>query len=365
MSLDPTATRLLIYGAYGYSGRLVVREALDAGLRPVLAGRDARPLTEMAQRHGLAWRAVSLDDPAALDAALDGLRVVLHCAGPFVHTSRPMADACLRARVHYLDITGEIPVFEAIAARDGEARERGIVLLPGTGFDVVPSDCLAAHLARRLPGADRLALAFRSSGSISRGTAATMAENAGAGGAVRRDGRIVPVPAAWRTRRIDFGNGGPSLAVTIPWGDVSTAWHSTGIPNIEVYVAVTPALRRALVVSRWLGSLLSSGPVRRWLVRRARARPPGPGEARRARGESRFWGEVRDPGGRTASARMVTPDGYTLTARTAVASALRVLAGDVAPGFQTPSRAFGADFILEQRDVRREDLASVSPPPNA
>ena len=351
------STPLLVYGAYGYTGTLVVREALAAGLRPVLAGRDPRALATVAAEHGLQHRAASLDDAGALDAALHGIRVVLHCAGPFVHTARPMVDACLRRGVHYLDVTGEIAVFEAVAARDAEARARGVTLLPGVGFDVVPSDCLAAHLARRVPGATHLALAFRGLGGVSRGTAATMAENAGAGGAVRRAGRIVPVPAAWHTRHIDFGDGTPALAVTIPWGDVSTAWHSTGIPNVEVYMAMTPGMRRGRMVSRWLGWLLSAGPVRRQLVARARARKPGPSDASRARGESRLWGEVRDASGRTAVSRLTAPEGYTLTARTAVASARHVLAGGVRAGFQTPSRAFGPDFILTQEGVRREDVA--------
>jgi short subunit dehydrogenase-like uncharacterized protein len=134
------ATPLLIYGAYGYTGRLVVSEARAAGLRPVLAGRDASALAAMAGPLGLDHRATSLDDQGGLDTALEGARVVLHCAGPFVQTSRAMVDACLRRGVHYLDVTGELAVFEAIAARDAEARACGVTLLPGVGFDVVPSD---------------------------------------------------------------------------------------------------------------------------------------------------------------------------------------------------------------------------------
>ncbi len=352
----PDSTALLVYGAYGYTGALVVKEAIARGLRPVLAGRDSVALSAVAKPFGLVERAASLDDPRALDSTLDGVRVVLHCAGPFIHTSAPMVDACLRRGVHYLDVTGELGVFEAIAARDAEARARGVTLLPGVGFDVVPSDCLAAHLARRLPGATHLALAFRGPRGISRGTATTIAENAGSGGAVRRDGRIVSVPAAWRTREVDFGDGRRDLVVTIPWGDVSTAWHSTGIPNVEVYMAMTAAMRRALVISRWLGWLLSAGPVRRWLVARARARKSGPSDASRARGESRLWGEARDAHGHSVVSRLVAPEAYTLTARTAVEAAIRVLGGGVGVGFQTPSRAFGADFILGLAGVVREDV---------
>lgn len=351
-----SSTPLLIYGAYGYTGELIVREALAAGLSPVLSGRDPAALAALAASTGLEWRSAALADPSALDAALAGMRVVLHCAGPFIHTSRPMVDACLRTGVHYLDITGEISVFEALAARAGAARDAGVTLLPGVGFDVVPSDCLAAHLARQMAGATQLTLAFRSVGGISRGTATTMAEGAGMGGAVRRGGQIVAVPPAWRSRMVDFGNGRATLAVTIPWGDVSTAYYSTGIPDIAVYMAMTPSMHRALRLSRWLAPFLRFGPVRRRLVARAQARAPGPGLKSRERGECRLWGEVRDASGATAAARLVTPEGYTLTARTAVAAARRVLAGGIGLGYLTPSLAFGADFILEQRDVKREDL---------
>jgi short subunit dehydrogenase-like uncharacterized protein len=345
---------LLIYGATGYTGRLILTRCLARGLRPVLAGRS-EAVRELARSHGLPATVVGLDDPAALAGALAGVTVVLHCAGPFSRTSSPMADACLAAGAHYLDITGEIGVFEALAARNAEARGRGVMLLPGTGFDVVPSDCLALHLKQRLPGASRLILAFQSTGGLSRGTATTMVENISRGGAVRREGRIVPVPAGWKTIQVDLGRG-PVPVTTIPWGDVATAWYSTGIPEIEVYARSTAAQRFGLVASRYLGPLLSSGPVQGLLKRRIRSGAPGPDPAARARGGSVIYGEVTDLKGRIARARLRGPEGYTMTAHTAVAAAERVLAGGATPGFRTPSLAFGADFILGIEGVAREDL---------
>ena len=330
-------------------------EALASGLRPTLAGRDADAVRAQAESVGLQWRAAKIDDPATLDAALEGAAVVLHCAGPFVRTWRAMSDACLRRHAHYLDITGEIAVFEGLAGRDAEARAAGIMLLPGVGFDVVPSDCLAAHLARRVPNAVRLALAFRALGGASRGTLSTMVENLGAPGAVRRDGKIVPVPQAWRTRKIDFGDGQLRDATTIPWGDVSTAFHSTGIPNIEVYMSMRPALRRAAIASRWLGPLLRSGVVRRTLAARVRRGPPGPSDAERARGVSLLWGEAVALNGQRAEARLRGASGYALTAQTAVHLAAKALGGQARVGFQTPSRAYGADVILGISGVTRTD----------
>ncbi len=352
--MSGTSRSIVLYGVTGYTGELVLDECLAAGVRPVLAGRNADSVRALAAPRGLEWRAASLDDARALDAVLAGAAVVIHCAGPFARTSRAMADACLRNHVHYLDITGEIAVFEALAARDAEARAAGVMLMPGAGFDVVPSDCLAAHLKRRLPTATSLSLAFHGGTGLSRGTATTMAENAGGPGAVRRGGRIVTVPPAWRTRVIDFGDK-TRLTATIPWGDVSTAFYSTGIPNIEVFTAMPPSTVRFLRVSRYLAPILRTSWMRRRLVAAIKNRPAGPSADARARAVARLWGEVRDDTGNVAVSLLQTPDGYTLTAKTAVLAAQTIAGGGAVPGFQTPSRAFGADFILKIPGCVRTD----------
>jgi short subunit dehydrogenase-like uncharacterized protein len=345
---------LLIYGVNGYTGRLILPVAIARGLRPIVAGRDVAAVQALAALHGLEARIASLDDATALDAALRGVTVVLHCAGPFSRTSRPMVDACLRAGAHYLDITGEVDVFEACAARDAEAKSRGVMLLPGTGFDVVPSDCLAAHLARRMPDAVSLALGFRGIGGLSRGTALTMAEGMGRPGVIRRNGRITPVPPGYHTRTIDFGDG-PRLSVTIPWGDVSTAYHSTGIPNVRVYMSIHPRQLRSLRVARWFGWLLRTPWMQEKLRARVKAGPAGPSDEARARGASLLWGEATNAAGERVVSRLRGPDGYSLTADTAVRCAMRALAGEAPVGFQTPSKAYGAEFVLEAEGVTRED----------
>jgi short subunit dehydrogenase-like uncharacterized protein len=346
---------LLLYGATGYTGALIARIAAERGLRPILAGRQRATVAAVAAPLGLEYRVLALEDAAALDAALADTCAVLHCAGPFAHTSRPMANACLRTGTHYLDITGEIAVFEALAARDAEARAAGIMLLPGVGFDVVPSDCLAAHLKRRLPEATYLALAFQALGRVSRGTANTAVENLGRGGMVRHGGKLVTVPAAYKTRPIDLGRG-TVMASAIPWGDVSTAFYSTGIPNIEVYTVLSATARRLLAASGYLRPLLGSYAAQRLLKQLVRGQPPGPSDAERERGLSLLWGEVTDGQGGRCVSRLRAPEGYTLTALTALAIAEKTLAGYAPAGFQTPSRAFGADLILDIPGVTREDV---------
>ena len=349
-------TRFLLYGANGYVGEAAARLAVAQGLRPVLAGRDAAKIAPLAQALGLEHRAFALEDAAALDRAVGEVPAVLHLAGPYKFTAAPMVDACLRAGVHYLDITGEIPVFEAIAARDAEAKARKVMLLPAVGFDVVPTDCLAAHLKRRLPSATRLALAFRSLGraGLPPGTQHTMIELLPFGDRVRKGGRLVVPERGVKTRLLDFGQG-PVEGMRFTWGDVFTAYHTTGIPDIEVYTVLPAAMRKQMAMMKRLRPLFRFAPLRALLHRGVR---PGPTAEARATVVTHVWGEVADAQGRTAVSRLHGPEaGLVWTTRAALAVVRKVLAGNVAPGFQTPARAYGPDLVLECEGVTREDAA--------
>lgn len=336
---------LLIYGANGYTGALIAERAAGKGIAAFLGGRDAAAVNGLAARLGLPARVFGLEDPGAAAAALRGVTVVLNCAGPFSRTAPALVDACLRARAHYVDITGELDVIEALAARDGDARAGGITVLPAAGFDVVPSDCLAAEAKHRLPSATHLALAFLAKTRLSRGTATTSIENMNGRGAVRRDGRITPVPSGWKTRAIDFGDG-PRKAITIPWGDVASAYHTTGIPNIEVYVAVPTLLRVGLRLMRWGGPALASAPLQRLFKARVRRGPAGPNAEQRARGACHLWAEARDEAGHSIELRLRTPEAYELTTWTALELAERAGRGELPIGFQTPARACGRELVL-------------------
>lgn len=344
----------LIYGANGYTGELIAREAARRGMRPILAGRKRAAIKALADELDLDHRVFGLDAPKAIEAGLQDCVVVLHCAGPFSRTAKPMLDACLLAHTHYLDITGEIAAFERAAACDAIAKMARVMLLPGVGFDVVPTDCLAAELKSRLPSATQLTLAFRGLGRTSRGTTLTALEGMSTGGMVRRAGKLIAVPAAWKTRRIDFGDGhGPIATMTVPWGDVSTAYYTTGIPNIEVYMAFKPWFRRLVKSSRYFNWLLGSAPIQNYLKSQIKAMPPGPTAAQRARSTSYVWGEVRDDAGHMITARFKAPDGYTLTVLTALAIVDQALGGRAPIGFQTPATAYGSELIFTVEGVTR------------
>jgi saccharopine dehydrogenase (NAD+, L-lysine-forming) len=325
----------MIYGANGYTGELVARLAVARGERPILAGRDASAVGALAAELGLEARSADLREVGSI---LHGVRAVAHCAGPFRETSAAMVAACLDAGIHYADVTGEIEVFEEVFARHDDAVAAGVVLLPGIGFDVVPTDCLAATLAAALPSAITLELAFVAGGGMSRGTAKTGLAGAAGGGRVRRGGQLVPVPAGQPRRRVPFPSGERAVAA-IRWGDLVTAARSTGIGDITTYTVVPGGGRGA-----GLASVLGWSPVRalaRWYVS---TRIHGPSPVTRASTRSEVWGEVRDAAGTTVTATLTGPNAYDLTADSVVRAISLLLAGTAVPGAHTPSSAFGAAY---------------------
>lgn len=341
----------MIYGANGYTGQLISAQAKRRGLTPVLAGRG-EAVAALAHKLDLPHRRFDLADAAAVRAGLDGIGLVLHCAGPFSATCAPMLEGCLVAGAHYLDITGEIDVFAHCHAQDARAHERGIVVLPGAGFDVVPTDCLAAMLGRELPSATHLVLAFEAGGGPSPGTAKTSVEGLGKGGRARIDGELKRVPLAWKTRSFER-DGQQRTAMTIPWGDVYTAYLSTGIANVEVYMAVPPATITRMRRLRLLVPLLGAAPVQRFLKRRIEALVRGPSDQARESTLTHVWGEVRDSAGREVRERLLVPNGYSLTVAASLGIVERLLRGTTARGYRTPSQLMGPGYALSLPGVTR------------
>jgi short subunit dehydrogenase-like uncharacterized protein len=348
----------MVYGANGYTGELVAKLAVQRGERPVLAGRSAERITPLAEKLGCEHVAVTLDNRKALRRALADVQVVVHCAGPFSRTSKDMVDACLDTGTHYLDITGEIDVFEEIYARHDEAEQAGVVLLPGGGFDVVPTDCLAAMLAQRLPGATELELAFTLGGGISPGTLKTAIEGAAAGGRARVDGELRTVGFGHRTAVAEFPSG-PKRVTAIPWGDVSSAFRSTAIPTITTYTVV-PGGDMISRGEQYIAPLLRMPAVQKAGISLVNRLIKGPSEDKQAAGHAEVWGRAKHPDGHVVSGALTTPAAYTLTADAVVTGVARLAGGEIAPGAHTPSSAYGADFVAELDGVRLGDLPGTN-----
>ncbi len=346
--------KYLIYGAYGFTGKLITKRAVEKGHDVVIAGRDAAQTEALAKVHQLPFHTYSLEDTKSLDDSLSEIDAVLHCAGPYSKTALPMMDACIRCGVHYLDITGELEIFELAASKSDEAKQAGIVIMPGVGFDVVPTDCLASYLKSKMSDATHLEMGFKGVSKLSRGTALTMAENMHKGGMIRKDGHLKPVPAAYKTRQVAI-NGKPTTFVSIPWGDVSTAYYSTGIPNIVLYTGVPPKQVSTMRTLYKLRGLFKIGFIQRLIQNKIKKSVKGPDEQLLNEGRSYIWGEVSNLGGEKLFARLETMEGYKLTSITAVLAMEKLLSGNVYAGFKTPSLAFGADFVLEAGETVRTE----------
>jgi short subunit dehydrogenase-like uncharacterized protein len=342
--------RILVYGAYGYTGRLIISELKKRNINPVIAGRDEVKLRQLAKETELAFEVLEISDTNGFIRVLKNMNLLIHCAGPFIDTAEPVAEMCIGTGCHYIDITGEYAVFEQLQALNEAACSANVMLLPGAGFDVVPSDCLAAHLAARLPGSDHLLLAFTSrGGGISRGTARTMVTGIPDGLVYRSEGVLRKKPLGSATRIIDFGKF-KQLTVGISWGDISSAYFSTGIQHIQVFTGSTRRQVRFLKWAHRLRFLFKLYAVQKFLFSRIDKRPPGPGQEKRKKARSFLYGEVSKNETRCTEL-LETPEGYTLTARSVALITQKIMAGDFKAGYQTPSTAYGADLVLEIEGV--------------
>ncbi len=331
------ATRqLMIYGANGYTGELIAEYAIQCGLTPILAGRNADAITALSNQLKLECRIFSLDSSLTIKKNLEDIHLVVHCAGPFSATAEPMINACIASKTHYTDITGEINVFELAQSKGDEAKTAGVVLCPGVGFDVIPTDCLASQLKDKMPDATHLKLGFDSGSGLSPGTAKTSVEGLGEGGKIRQNGKIIQVPMAYKCRTIDFGNGEKN-AMTIPWGDVSTAYYSTGIPNIEVYIPISPRGAKNMRRMNWFRWLFKIQFVQNQMKKKIAASSKGPNKELRAKLLTYVWGEVSNKTGDTITATMETSNGYELTFLGAIEVARYLLENDPIGGAFTPS----------------------------
>jgi short subunit dehydrogenase-like uncharacterized protein len=346
---------LLLYGATGFTGKLLARAACDRGIAPVLCARNEEKLRKLACELGLEFRVAGLDDLPRLDRALDGIRVVLNAAGPFASTASPFIDACIRKEIHYLDVTGEVAVIDMASRKGPRAKSRGIMVMPAVGFDVVSSDCLAAHVVRRSKGARRLFVGVSGLTLLTRGSAKTIIEQLGDPVWVRRSGVLEEIPPASLERAFDYGHG-PRPSIAVSWGDVASALFTTGVPDITVYFEATAIVRAHQAALRLFGWAVPLTPWQEWLKLSARWLPEGPTERERDGREAVIVVEVEDARGDVVRSRLHTPEAFSFTACSATAIVARVLAGDLEPGFQTPARVYGPDFVMSLPDVVREDL---------
>ncbi len=348
---------VLLYGANGYTGRLIARLASVYGIHLLIAGRKEVEIKTMAAELDLPYKIFALEEEALLLKTLKDVSVVLHAAGPFSETADAMIRACLKTNTHYLDINGDISVFEKIKTVDVAAKNAGIMLMPGVGFDVVPTDCLALHLHHNLPDMTHLQLAFATlGGGLSHGTATTMASKIGEGGAIRKEGKIVKSPLGAEGMMVPFYRGeGKStkemFVMNIPWGDVSTAHFTTGVPNIKTYTGISKKVYYLLKLQVMFNWLLRTSWIRNQLKKKIKSLPAGPSDEQRAKAIGMVWGKASNAFGDSITAALCGPEGYTITAHAALIITKKVLSGNFKPGYQTPAAVYGETLITEVPDI--------------
>jgi short subunit dehydrogenase-like uncharacterized protein len=268
-----------------------------------------------------------------------------------------MIEACLQTGTHYLDINGDIAVFEMIKRYDDAAKKAGIMLLPGAGFDVVPTDCVALQLKKLLPDAIALQLAFATlGGGLSHGTATTMATKLGEGATVRKKGKLIRMPLGQKGMWIDFGIK-KLFVMSIPWGDISTAYFTTGIPDIETYTGISKKMYNLLKLQPLFNWLLRTNFIRNYIKKKINRRPAGPSDEQRSKAMSLVWGQARNVEGKAATVRLSGPEGYTLTTHSSLIIVQKILKGDFSPGYQTPASVYGENLVMEIPGVQREIMS--------
>jgi short subunit dehydrogenase-like uncharacterized protein len=336
--------RWMIYGANGYTAGLIAEEAARRGYQPVLAGRNAEAVAAVAVPLKLDSRSFSLEDTTKAAAALEDIDAVLHCAGPFSATAEPMLRACIASKTHYLDITGEIEIFELAKSLGNDAAAAGCVLMPGVGFDVVATDCLAAKLNTLIENPTHLEMAFCGDGGASPGTAKTFVEMLPDGGRVRANGQITKVPAAAVRRSVAFSDR-TEWCMSIPWGDISTAYSTTSIPNITVLTAVPRAAAFITRLTSPLMAIMKPQGVQNKLKQLVEKHVHGPDQPTRESGCMRLWGKVTNVNGESAEQWLDLLDGYDFTVHASLAVMEHLLEQTPPAGYHTPAGAYGYQLI--------------------
>lgn len=348
----------LLYGANGYTGTLMAEYAVEKGLKPVLSGRSEAKIRPLAERLELDWVIIDLQDKQKLTTVVSEFDLVMHAAGPFVKTAHPMIKACIVGNTHYLDITGEIDVFEYAFSHFQDAVRAEIAIMPGVGFDVIPTDCMAAYVSNKLPDATHLEIAFNTMGGMSPGTSKTMIESIDMrNGLARRNGVLQTLPTRIQSKTVQFSHKKMST-MPIPWGDLVTAFHTTGIPNITTYFAMPESQIKQMERFGWMMGVLKFPPLKRLALNYVDKNITGPDFESRENGRAYVYAQAKNKKGETAEAWLETMEAYKLTALGGLRCVERVIASDL-KGVYTPAGAFGPDLVMELPGSTRYDECPV------
>lgn len=322
--------KVLVYGAAGYMGQLFLKTIQHEGIEIVVGARKRF-------NTNVPIRVFSLDTKAEIVQHIQDVKLVINLAGPFKNTAKPLVEACIENGTHYIDIAGEFPELEAVYAYNDVAQKAGVMLMPGAGFGVVPTDLVANLAKHRLPDAIQLKIGYITNGGASRGTLKTVLADINKEGVVLENGAYNKALPAFKSFTLSVNDKQHQLVYN-PWrADLFSARISTGIQNIETYANFP-----GFVVKMMHGKLLW---LRDFLLKRLiNLLPIGPSEKQLNKGNTVCYAEVSNAKGEQATARIEGPEAYVFTAYTLMAIAKKIINDDYKSGYQTPA-LYGTELL--------------------
>lgn len=346
--------KFLLYGCTGYSGKLIAQECRRQGLEPVLAGRSHDKVKTIAEQSGCQYRVFDLEQPELVKESIKDCFLVFNAAGPFTQTCMPLLKACLQQGVHNLSLVGEIPLLESLYGYDSQAKKAGITLAVGLGYDVIPTDCLANVLKQELPDASHLSITMQGASDMSPGSTKEMIEQLGEQPFwQRKNGQLIQGKS--QTRAIDIGLG-ETFTMSIAWGDIASAYHSTAIPNIEVYAALSRGEWLVMQMISAFKPVIRIKRIQGYINRLIDRFVAGPDTETLEQTPVYFLAEARNAQGKTVRAKLKTASGYKLTYLGAVYAIKHVLENPVRTGYQTPAQLMGSRSIEKLPGSSRIEL---------
>lgn len=344
------SVKWMIYGATGFTGKLIIEQCHTIETSPVLAGRDREKLKKLSEESGYSYRVFDLTNQDKIERELREFDFVVNVAGPFWKDIELLVNACINSHTDYIDLVAGPELSELHES----ALMKDVMLLPGVGFSIVPSDCLKGYLLTKCPDATHYSVFISGLNSVSRGTARGGFEIFKKGILFRRNGSLERV-SDFSEKSIDFGTGG-TPCIPMPWGEIHAAHRFTGIHTIRTYAEATKMRRQFLFSMKYLRRLFATSFMQKRLQSMVDSWPEGPDAAEMSREKSTVAGVIQNERGEQHGARIHTAEGYRFTAQSVCAIVNLVLSGKRASGYQLPGTLFGYKFVLDIEGVSMEDI---------
>ncbi len=340
----------MIYGAYGFTGSLLAKIAADKGFKPVLAGRDALKTKRLALSLGLDFKVFSLDEDSIIEKNLKDIDLLYNLAGPYCKTAPTMVEACLRTKTHYMDLTGDIEIYDFLYSLDKVAIENEILIMPGVGFNVIATECVAAHTVQKLSTCDHLDIVMATQAKPSKGTFKQMIALLPRGGYEIENHELKRRNIGKSDIKIKYPDK-RRTPFSIPIGELIACHKSLNIANIRVHYAMSSSwVRMTETMIDIIAKFSGKNYGKKVLSNFASNYIKGPDETSMLHDKAYVYAKASSDLGVYAETMIKTPEPYYFTALITLKVIQKVLDGEY-KGALTPVEAFGSSIIFEVEGV--------------